>query len=126
MKARVQSVAAELKRDGALTVQTGKNRLVQTRAKVEEGWRAVSELLDGRATRSSRPRWMALSNGCYPQGRTGVDGARNSGSSSKGARKGAPGADLTLVFGFLVGPPIVLPVILGPIKRRLLFLSSHC
>ena len=75
MKARVQSVAAELKRDGALTVQTGKHRLVQTRAKVEEGWRAVSELLrrtghpelaaevDGFVQRMLPPRtereWMA-------------------------------------------------------------------
>lgn len=45
IQARIESVAAELRREGTLKVQVGKDRLLQTRSKVEEGWRGVSEVL---------------------------------------------------------------------------------
>src|SRR5262249_17726767 len=45
MRARLESIAAELTQTGALNVWAGKARLLETRVTVEHGWHAASQVL---------------------------------------------------------------------------------
>ena len=99
MRERIEAVAAELMK-GEVKIEPGKAKLLQTRRAVEQGWRAVSDVLrpgaagvgDSRAP-ASRPNATATDGKGTPSGRPSEKDRCGAPAAGWSSGRSTPGAN---------------------------------